>query len=127
MVILFYSLLGVESAVKMGPPPVKGWGLWVVVFMPQLSSLIKIMVGVGVIIVIINDPSSSWQVGHRQININCGHHRRQHQLWSSSSLASTVVIIIVGRGHRRRSHHHGRAEHGTRPHRPATPQTPHGV
>ena len=94
MVILFYSLLGVESAVKTGPPPVKGWGLWVVVFMPRLSSLIMIMVGIGVIIVIINDPWSSRSVCCRQININCGHHRCRHQLWSSSSLA--VVVAIIG-------------------------------
>jgi hypothetical protein len=40
------------------------------------------MVGVGVIIVIIDDPWSSWQVGRRKINIDCGHHRRRHQLWS---------------------------------------------
>jgi len=85
------------------------------------------MVGIGVIIVIINDPWSLWQVGRCQINIDCGHCRRQHQLWSSSSSASTVVIIIVGRGRRRLSHHHGRAEHGAGPHWPATPQTPHGV
>mgnify|MGYP006190757839 FL=1 len=81
MVILFYSLLGVESAVKMGPPPVKGWGLWVVVFMPRSSSLITIMVGVGVIVIIIDDPWSSWQVSRRQINIDCGH--RRHRPWSS--------------------------------------------
>jgi len=86
-----------------------------------------IMAGVGVIIVIIDNPWSSWQVGRRQINIDCGHHRRQHQLWSSSPSASTVVIIVVGRGRHRRSHHHGRAKHGAGPHRPAAPQTPHGV
>jgi hypothetical protein len=82
MVILYYSLLGVESVVKTGPPPVKGWGRWVVVFMWRSSLLITIMVGVGVIIVIIDDPWSSWQVGRRKININCGHYCRRHQLWS---------------------------------------------
>jgi len=95
--------------------------------MPQSSSLITIMVGVGVIIVIINDPWSSWQVGRRQINIDCGYHSHQHQLWSSSSSALTVAFIIVGRGCCRWSHHHGRAEHGAGPHRPAAPPTPHGV
>jgi hypothetical protein len=83
---LFYSLLEVESTVKTGPPPVKGWGLWVVVFMPRSSSLITIMVDVGVIIAIIEDPWSSWQVSHCQINIDCGHHRRWP--WSSSSESS---------------------------------------
>ena len=40
---------------RIPPPPVKGWGLWVVVFMPRSSSLITIMVGVGVIVVIIDE------------------------------------------------------------------------
>ena len=75
MVVLFYSLLGVESVVKMGPPPVKGWGLWVVVFMSRLSSLMTIMVGIGVIIVIIDDLWLLWQAGRHQINIDCGHRR----------------------------------------------------
>ena len=65
MVILFYSLLGVKSWSKRVPPPVKRWGLWVVVFMSRLSLLITVMVDVGVIIVIIDDPWSSWQVGRR--------------------------------------------------------------
>ena len=72
------------------------------VFMPRSSSLITIMVGVGVIIVIIDDPWSSWQVGRHQINIDCGHRRCQHQLWSSSLSASTVVIISSPRARRAR-------------------------
>jgi hypothetical protein len=76
MVVFFYSLLGVESVVKTVPPPVKGWGVWVVVYMSRSTSLMTIMVGVGVIIVIIDDPWSSWQAGRRQINIDCGHSHR---------------------------------------------------
>jgi hypothetical protein len=51
------------------------------VFMPRSSSLITIMVGVGVIVVIIDYPWSSWQVSRRQINIDCGHRRRR--MWLS--------------------------------------------
>ena len=72
--------------------------------MSRLSSLMTIMVGVGVIIVIINDPWSPWQVGHHQINIDWGHRCRRHQLWSLSLLASTVVIVVIGRGPRHHQH-----------------------
>jgi len=32
------------------------------------------------------------------ININCGHHRCWHQLWSSSSLAVVVVVGVITTG-----------------------------
>jgi len=95
MVILFYSLLGVESAVKTGPPPGQGVG----------------SMGCGLfaaVVIIDNDHGRRW--GH-----HC-HHRQsmvvvagrsssnQHRLWSSSSSTSTVVIIAIGIncGHHRR-------------------------
>ncbi len=67
---------------KRPPPPGQGGGSMGRGLYVAVVILIMIMVGVGVVIVIIDDQWLSWHVGHRKINIDCGHHCRRHQLWS---------------------------------------------